>query len=120
LTLTNTDSEKQPAERSITVEARAIRWGNDGVGLEFVLQNAQKLRRGQPSTFGGVDSMQLDQFLKRFRAADAGETNHATRQSDLGCPAYTAGRVRVMPQNPRTPVWPPVSRGLGRVSSGGR
>ena len=120
LTLTNTDSEEQPAERSITVEARAIRWGNDGVGLEFVVQNDQKRRWGQPSTFGGVDSKQLDQFLKRFRAAAAGETNHATRQSALGCPAYTAGRDRDMPQNPRAPVWPPVSRGLGRVSSGGR
>jgi hypothetical protein len=73
LTLTNTDSEEQPAERSITVEAKAIRWGNDGVGLEFVLQNAQKLRRGQPSTFDGADSKQFDQFLGRFRAAAARE-----------------------------------------------
>ena len=116
LTLTNTGSEEQPAERSITVEAKTIRWGNDGVGLEFVLQNAQKLRRGQPSTFDGVDRKRLDQFLKHFRAAAAGETNHATRQSALECPAYTAGRVRVMPENPLTPVWPQVSRD----SSGGR
>jgi hypothetical protein len=116
LTLTNTDSEEQPAERSITVGARAIRWGNDGVGLEFVLQKAQKLRRGQPSTFGGVDRTQLDQFLKHFRAAAAGGANHATRQSALECPAYTAGRVRVMPENPLTPVWPQASRD----SSGGR
>jgi len=110
LTLTNTDSEEQPAERSITVEARAIRWGNDGVGLEFVLQEAQKLRRGRPSTFSGVDSKQLDQFLKHFRAAAAGEASHATRQSALRCPAYTAGGGRVLPENPLTPVWPQVSR----------
>jgi hypothetical protein len=87
LTLTNTDSEEQPVERSITVEARAIRWGNDGVGLEFVLQNARRLHRGQPSSLGGVDRKQLDQFLTRFRAAAAGETNQATRQSALGYPA---------------------------------
>ena len=119
MTVTRKDRGEQPAERSITVETRAIRWGSDGVGLEFVLQNARKLRRGQPSTSGEVDSKQLDQFLKRFRAAADGGPSHATHQSALECPADTAGQLRVVAQNPRTPVWPPARRGPGRVWSGG-
>jgi len=61
LTLTNTDSEEQPlSARSPWKRGQSA--GHDGVGLEFVLQEAQKLRRGRPSTFSGVDSKQLDQF----------------------------------------------------------
>jgi hypothetical protein len=66
LTLTNTDSEEQPAERSITVEARAIRWGNDGVGLQFIPQDAPEARKGLNELVHGVDKKELDQFLERL------------------------------------------------------
>jgi hypothetical protein len=61
------DGGEQPAERSISVHARAVRWGNDGVGLEFVLQEPRKLRRGQTSQADGADSKQLEEFLQRHR-----------------------------------------------------
>ncbi|MGA2169781.1 MAG: PilZ domain-containing protein [Terracidiphilus sp.] len=67
MTLTMADGGEQPAERSISVHARAVRWGNDGVGLEFVLQEPRKLRRGQTSQADGADSKQLEEFLQRHR-----------------------------------------------------
>ena len=35
------------AERSITLNATVIRWGNDGVGLKFVLHNGKGRRQAQ-------------------------------------------------------------------------
>ena len=69
MTLTIANSLEPPHLRSITILARAVRLGNDGVGLEFVLQKANKVGRGQPSPFGGADCKQLDQFLKRVRSS---------------------------------------------------
>ena len=37
MTLQNTHAGEEIAERSISVLSRAVRWGNDGVGLQFVL-----------------------------------------------------------------------------------
>ena len=99
MTITTTNSVvEQPAGLSITVQARAVRWGDDGVGLEFVLRNAQKPRREPPLLFDGADSKQFNQFLGRFRVAAAREPNHATCYSASGCSAYTAGGRGVMPQ----------------------
>lgn len=67
MTLTKTNSEERPAERSITVQTIATRWGNDGVGLQFVRQNAKKLRQSRPSPLDCVGGKQLDQFLKQFK-----------------------------------------------------
>lgn len=37
ITLTMPDDKSLSGHRSVVVEAKAVRWGNDGVGLEFVL-----------------------------------------------------------------------------------
>ncbi len=37
ITLTMPDAKSPNGHRSLVVEAKAVRWGNDGVGLEFVL-----------------------------------------------------------------------------------
>jgi hypothetical protein len=63
-----TDTREPTVERSISVNACAVRWGNDGVGLEFVLQDAKNLRPGQTPLIDGVDKKQLDQFLQRLRS----------------------------------------------------
>jgi Uncharacterized ACR, COG1430 len=70
MTLAKTDSEERPAERSITVQTVATRWGNDGVGLQFVRQNAKKLRQSQPSPLDCAGGKDLDQFLKQFRGGN--------------------------------------------------
>jgi hypothetical protein len=62
--MTLTDSTESTAERSITVNAQAIRWGNDGVGLRFVLSDDG---RGQTSAIDGMEKKQLDQFMQLLR-----------------------------------------------------
>lgn len=64
MTLTRTDSTQSLADRSITVHARSVRWGNDGVGLEFVVEPG-KQSRGQLSALDPADIRRLNQFLKQ-------------------------------------------------------
>lgn len=63
MTLTRQGKGQEPTKRSITVLAKSVRWGNDGVGLEFVVE-ATKSRNGQPSALDGADSEVLAHFLK--------------------------------------------------------
>jgi hypothetical protein len=67
MTITQTGSEVQSAERSISVHSRAVRWGNDGVGLQFVVANSQNKRQGQNPVVDGVDKKELDRFLRLFQ-----------------------------------------------------
>ena len=56
------------AERSIAVHSRAVRWGADGVGLQFVLANAQNKRRGrQVPVVDELDKRDLDRFLRQLQ-----------------------------------------------------
>ncbi len=45
MTLQRNDLGEEIAERSIAVQSRAVRWGPDGVGLQFVLPDEQDRRR---------------------------------------------------------------------------
>jgi hypothetical protein len=72
MTLTKPDIGQSPSDRSITIQARSVRWGNDGVGLEFVVA-PPKSRRGPPTPLEEVDGAQLDAFLKRL-------INHTNKQ----------------------------------------
>jgi hypothetical protein len=65
MTLSIAGSEEHPLERSITVHAKSVRWGNDGVGLEFILAAAGKQGRTAAHEGAPVDSQRLDQFLKK-------------------------------------------------------
>ena len=72
--MTLTDRREPTVERSITVNACVVRWGNDGVGLQFVLQNGRDRRQGQASVVDGmvhgVDKQQVDEFLQRLRSGN--------------------------------------------------
>ena len=69
ITLTKTQEDVPRAERSITVLATAVRWGKDGVGLEFARTPAGKPRRFEPKLSEGADGEQLGQFVEQFGAA---------------------------------------------------
>jgi hypothetical protein len=71
MTLSKPDIGQAPSERSITVHARSVRWGNDGVGLDFVLEAPRKANKSQASPFDPVDSARLDSFLKRLTGGEA-------------------------------------------------
>jgi len=67
LTLTRKEAGEQGGERSIFVQATAVRWGNDGVGLKFVLPDNRNLRRGQAPLADGADKQDFEEFLEQLK-----------------------------------------------------
>jgi len=67
MTLQRTDVGEEVEERSIAVQSRAVRWGNDGVGLKFVLPDAQDMKRGHNMLTDGADRKALERFLQRLK-----------------------------------------------------
>ena len=67
MTLTRTDVGEEVEERSIAVQSRAVRWGNDGVGLKFVLPDEKNIKRGHNMLTDGADRKALEKFLQRLK-----------------------------------------------------
>jgi hypothetical protein len=68
MTLTNTEGGEENSECSISVHSRAVRWGNDGVGFQFVLSNSKSLSRSRNlQQVNGIDKKELDRFLQQLR-----------------------------------------------------
>jgi hypothetical protein len=69
--VTLTDRHNPTAERSITVNAKAVRWGSDGVGLEFVLDDTNRrksLNAGRMERANGMDPEEIEEFLRVYKA----------------------------------------------------
>jgi hypothetical protein len=62
MTLQVTDAGEEVSERTICVHSRAVRWGKDGVGLQFVLQ-----KESDDPAMAAADRKALDKFLQRLR-----------------------------------------------------
>jgi hypothetical protein len=71
MTLQDTEGGDTGAEASIAVHSRAVRWGSDGVGLQFVLPGDTAPRSGANPVSDGVDRKELDRFLQRLRKGKA-------------------------------------------------
>ncbi len=67
MTLTKKEDGEWGGEQSLVVQARAVRWGNDGVGLEFVLPDRRSLRRGEAPSADGADRQDFEEFLSQIR-----------------------------------------------------
>jgi len=68
MTLQHNDSGEEEAERSIAVQTRAVRWGHDGVGLQFVLPEKKDLRRKNNNTLMDAASRkEFDEFLQQLK-----------------------------------------------------
>ena len=67
MTLTSKEPGKGGTEQSIFVQAKAVRWGNDGVGLQFVLPDNRNLPRGQAPVEDGADKQAFEQFIENLR-----------------------------------------------------
>jgi hypothetical protein len=65
--LQRTECGEEIAERSIAVQSRAVRWGHDGVGLQFELDDAQSAREGRNPLMDGVGRKELERFLQQLR-----------------------------------------------------
>jgi len=68
--VTLTDRDDPTADRTITVNAKAVRWGSDGVGLEFVLEKKNQRGTGKGQAFErtlGVNQARVDAFLRSLK-----------------------------------------------------
>jgi len=67
----NSEGVEELAERSISVQTRAVRFGEDGVGLAFILPDEDDSRRGQELLKDGANKKTLEHFLQRVAAVKA-------------------------------------------------
>jgi hypothetical protein len=65
MTLQNPAFGDEVAERTICVHSRAVRWGKDGVGLQFVLQTDMA-----DTSMAAADRRALHKFLQRLRKSN--------------------------------------------------
>jgi uncharacterized membrane protein (UPF0127 family) len=66
MTLQRTDHGEEYAERSIGVQTRAVRWGPDGVGLQFVLSDQKDLRSGKAPILDAASRKEFKLFLEQL------------------------------------------------------
>lgn len=66
MTLQKTVAGEKIAEQSIQVMSRAVRWGNDGVGLQFVLPDDKDVPKGLNPHMDGVNRKEFTRFLQRL------------------------------------------------------
>jgi hypothetical protein len=68
--VTLTDRDYPTADRSITVNAKAMRKGSDGVGLEFILERENQEGTAMSQTFErtlGVNQARVEAFLQELK-----------------------------------------------------
>lgn len=71
MTLTKADWGGEPTDHSISLRARAVRWGSDGVGLGFLLAPPKGRNQGSSHMADEVDRHELHQFLERLKATQS-------------------------------------------------
>ncbi len=67
MTLQRTDCGEEIAERAVAVNSRAVRWGPDGVGLQFVLANEREVRAGRLPLLDAAGRKELERFLEYLK-----------------------------------------------------
>jgi hypothetical protein len=67
MTLQSASDGEDNFEHAIAVHSRAVRWGNDGVGLQFIPQDAPAARNGVNQIVSGANRRELELFLERLR-----------------------------------------------------
>jgi hypothetical protein len=64
--LQRADQGEEIEERSIRVQSRAVRWGPDGVGLQFLLENEPDPRFSESSARDVACRSEFERFLKQL------------------------------------------------------
>jgi hypothetical protein len=67
MTLQRTDVGEEVKERSISVLSRAVRWGQDGVGLQFILADPKEAKKGNAPPMETADRNEFERFLKQMK-----------------------------------------------------
>jgi len=67
MTLQTTEDGEEVKERTIAVQTRAVRWGPDGVGLQFILPDKQDLKRGNTTVLDAAGRKEFNRFLDQLK-----------------------------------------------------
>jgi hypothetical protein len=67
MTLQRTDCGEEVAERTIAVQSRAVRWGPDGVGLQFILPDDKDLNQGKTALLDAAGREEFNRFLEQLK-----------------------------------------------------
>jgi hypothetical protein len=67
MNLRRTAEGEESTECSIATQTRAVRWGKDGVGLQFVLTGEAENTGGNNGRFDGAKKKELERFLRRLK-----------------------------------------------------
>jgi CheY-like chemotaxis protein len=82
--LTLTDSGESTVANWITANAIVVRWGNDGVGLKFVIEEEKGEVRAQPPLVCGIEKKELNRFLELAKSGKrCRETGDAVSRSEV-------------------------------------
>jgi uncharacterized protein len=68
MTQQRTETGDEVAERSISVLSRAMRWGHDGVGLQFILANAKDARKTGKPPMQTSEKKEFERFLQQLKS----------------------------------------------------
>jgi len=68
MTLQKKDTSAESPDRSISIQSKAVRWGDDGVGLEFVPKDGKSQGGSKNLLLEGADRKTLDRFLQDFQS----------------------------------------------------
>lgn len=74
ITLQKKNEPEDSPTRTIAIHSKAVRWGEDGVGLEFVLADPKNRAQGQQLANAGTDRKTLEKFLEGFEIGDGNAT----------------------------------------------
>jgi len=68
MTLQMTDSEEKTFEQHIAVESQAVRWGDDGVGMSFVMMDDASIAADKSSLLVSADRKTVESFLRQLHS----------------------------------------------------
>jgi hypothetical protein len=67
MTLQESRGELQGTPHLFSVCSQVVRWGEDGVGLQFVLHDEKKSQQTEETAIAGTDKKELELFLQQLR-----------------------------------------------------
>jgi len=67
MTLQKSESGEEAKERSISVHSRAVRWGADGVGMQFVLADDEDVQSGKLPLTDAASKEDFNRFLQQLK-----------------------------------------------------
>jgi hypothetical protein len=70
MTLQQADKGEEDAGLVLSVHSKAVRWGNDGVGLQLIPQDSPAARSSLNPLVKGANMKDLDEFLEILRKRD--------------------------------------------------